>query len=202
MSDIANKPEAESNDEMAAARQAANEAKEMAVDAYEKVKRLEPAQLGYLGAMAVVVLATILFDMAAFRVFTDGAVSETQAAAERSLQANMNAWSYSAFTSSLTGKLMWLCALGGLGIVLWSTIAKVRSAWIPLAQAGCAIGAAFFMLLLYVVGFPDLSGVDTMLTSKIRSSATLFGYWLPLAAATTAAYLSIQRIMSPSNAKA
>ena len=117
-----------------AARQAAASAKQLAGSAAEKIMRLEPMQLAVAGLLSLVLATTFLFDMASFSVFSDGAVTETQAAAERSLEARMNSWSYTALASSLTGKLMWLSALLGVGFILYPAFANRHSAWVPLAQ--------------------------------------------------------------------
>ena len=56
--------------------------------------------------------------------------------------------------------------------------------------SGCAALATVLMLLLFVVGFPDLSAY-----SDADVSATLLGYWLPLIAAATATGCSVQRLL-------
>ena len=188
----------QSEDELAAAKQAAEEAvgqaKEMAQDAIEKIKILDPPQLGYLAAMAVVVIFTLVFKMASFDVGSDHAVSETQAQAERNAEAWMNSNSYSAFSSGLAGKLVWLSALSGVGLLLWSTIAKFRAGWVPLAQLGCAALATLLMVLLYVIGFPDLGAANERFSADFDTSATLFGYWVPLLASGAATFLVGKRI--------
>lgn len=178
-----------------AAEQAVGQAREMAADAMAKIRRLDAPRLGALAALAGVVLMTLIFDMASFSVFSDGAVSETQAQAERSLQARMNSWSYSAFASCLTGKLMWLVALAGTGLLVYDAVSRSQAVWLPLAQAGAAIATFLLMGLLFLVGFPDLGGLNVDLLSNVRASATLFGYWLPLLASGTAAFLLVQRIL-------
>jgi hypothetical protein len=187
-----------SEDELVAAKQAAEEAvdqaKVMTQDAIDKIKILDPPQLGYLAAMAVVVVFTLVFKMAAFDVASDYAVSETQAQAERNAEAWMNSNSYSAFSAGFTGKLMWLSALAGLGLLLWSTITKFRAGWVPLAQLGCATFATLMMLLLFLIGFPDLGAANERFSANFNSSATLLGFWIPLLAAGTATFLSGKRI--------
>jgi len=85
---------------------------------------------------------------------------------------------------------MWIAALGGACLVVYEAVNKTPAAWIPLAQIGCAVVATLLMMLLFVVGFPDLSAY-----SDANTTATLFGYWLPLAAASTATGCSIKRLM-------
>ena len=188
----------QNEEELAAAKQAAEEAvdqaKEMAQDAIDKIRILDPPQLGYLGAMLVVVVFSLVFKMAAFDVGSDHAVSETQAQAERNAEAWMNANSYTAFSSGFFGKLMWISALGGMGLLLWSTIAKFRAGWVPLAQLACAAFATLMLLLLYLIGFPDLGAANERFSANFNTSATLLGFWIPLLAAGTATFLSGKRI--------
>lgn len=177
------------------AQQVAGQAREMASDAIDKVKRLDSASLGALGALMAVLLLTFLVDMASFSVYSDTAISETMADAERSLEARMNSWSYSAFGSGMIGKLMWLSTLAAAGLLIYGAITQTHAAWLILAQAGAAALACLLMLLLFLVGFPDLQGVNEDVTSNVDSSATLLGYWLPLLGLGGASFLLIQRIV-------
>lgn len=174
-----------------AAQRAVLQARESATQAANAIRSLDSTRLGYLGCLAVVVVFTLLFDMASFTVATpDHAVSETVAQAQRDAQARLNSWSYSAFTSTGWGKLMWLSALCGVGIVIWSAVKKSAAAWVPLAQVGFAGATTLFMMLLFFVAFPDLSAY-----SDADSSATLLGYWLPLFAAAAATFLSLKPLL-------
>ncbi len=169
---------------------AVQQARDVSKQVIASVSALDPLRLTYLAAMAIVVVSSLVFNMASFSVGLDGPVSETTAHAQRVAEAKLNSWSYSAFTSSLWGKLMWLSAVGGIGVLVYEAVAKKSAAWIPLAQIGCAATAVLMMLLLFIVGFPDLSAyADT------STSATLLGYWLPLLAAGVAAGCSIKRIL-------
>lgn len=180
-------------DQTAAAREAAdqalNQAREAANSAIASLKTLDCNRLIYLAALATFVVSTLIFDMASFSIGVDHAVSETVAQAQRDLQARMNSWSYPIFTSTLWGKLAWLSAVGGVALVIVSASKGIRAAWIPLAEIGCAAICTLLLLLLFFVGFPDLSAYD-----DARCSATLFGYWLPFAAAAVATVTSARRV--------
>lgn len=188
----------QSDEELAAAKQAAEEAvdqaKEMAQEAIGKIKVLDAPQLGYLALLAIVVVFTLVFKMASFEVGSDHAVSETQAQAERNAEAWMNSNSYTAFSSGGIGKLMWISALGGVGLLLWSTVTKFRASWVPLAQVGFAGFATLLLLLLFLIGFPDLGGVNERYSANYDVTATWLGYWVPLLSAGAATYLSGNRI--------
>jgi len=174
-----------------ASEQAIEQARELATEAVSTIQGLDATRLSYLAALAVVVVFALVFDIASFSVGGSGPVSETQAAAERFAEARLNSWSYSAFTSCFWGKLMWLASLGGIVAVVWDTMTKSPAVWVPLAEVGSAAIACLMMLLLWFVAFPDLSGYgDTTM------SATLLGYYVPLAAAGFATFISARRIMS------
>lgn len=164
-----------------AAQKAVAQAQETAKQAVETIKMMSSERLAYLGCMAAVVACMLVFDMASFTVASDGPVSETVAAAQKALQARMNSWSYSAFTSTLWGKLAWGSAVTGIGLMITSAMGKIRAGWVPLALIGCAGLSTVLMLLLFFVGFPDLSA-----SRDAGCSATLLGYWAPLLAAAGA----------------
>lgn len=144
----------------------------------------------YLAALGLVVICTLIFDMASFSVRADHAVSETTAEAQRIAEAKLNSWSYSAFTSCFWGKLMWLSALAGIASLVYGAVTKSAAAWIPLSQIGFAGFATLLMMLIFLVGFPDLSAFDDAF-----SSATLLGYWLPLAACVAATVVAARRLL-------
>ena len=184
------------NDEAARAaravsQQAAEQAKEFTLNAASAIQELDRPRRLYLVTLAVVMVVTLVFDMTAFTVDSGGPVSETQAAAERFAQSRLNAAAYSAFSSSLWGKLMWLATLGGFATVVGSSTTKSTSPWVPLAEVGCAAVAAATMMLLWFVGFPDLSGYSDTFTR-----ATLLGYWLPLVGTCSATVLAAKRIVT------
>lgn len=174
-----------------ASQKAAEQAREFTTNAAIAIKGLDQPRRLYLLALAVVLAATLIFDMTAFTVDSGGPVSETQAAAERFAQSRLNAAAYSAFTSSIWGKLTWFATLGGIATVVWASITKSGSAWVPLAEVGCAAVAALMMMLLWFVGFPDLSGYSDTVTH-----ATLLGYWLPLLGSCLATALAAKRILA------
>ena len=195
MTDDSKLQSSEKDDSEAAAREAAEEAVRQAREVSEQVvtavSLLDHRRQIYLGALAVVVVCTLVFDMASFSVGTDYAVSETTAQAQRDTEAQLNSWAYSAFSSSAWGKLMWLSAVGGIATLIYGAVMKSSAAWVPLAQIGFAGLATLIMLLLFVVGFPDMSAY-----SDTETSATLLGYWIPLAAAGTATACSVQRLLA------
>lgn len=176
-----------------AAEQATAQAKELAANATSAMKALEPKRMYYVMALGVVVLFTLVFAMPSFSVGSAGPVSETQAMAERNVQATLNSWSYSAFSSTIWGKIMWLSALAGIAIVIWSAVKDTTAGWVPLAEVGCAAMAMLMLMLLYVVGFPSLPSYSEY--THVNVSATLFGYWIPLVAAGFATAMSVKRIV-------
>lgn len=175
-----------------AAREAMNQARETARDALTTIKAMDPLRLTYLGCLAVVVVSTLIFDIASFTVATPGkAVSETVAQAQRDAEALLNTNSISAFHAHrYWGRLMWFSALGGMVLLIWAVVKKSTLAWVPLAQVGLAGVATLCMLLLFAVGFPDLSAF-----SDASCSATLLGYWVPLLAAAGATFASVKPIL-------
>ena len=189
--------ESQSADGTAAAKEAAEhaaaQAKELASDAANAVKALEPSRLYYMIALGIVVVFTLIFAMPSFSVGSKGPVSETQAQAERDSEKFLTSISYSAFRSSIWGKIMWLSAVAGIGIVIWAAMTKPSFGWVPLAEVGCAALATLMLLLLFFVGFPNLPNYSDYTT--INVSATLLGYWIPLCAAGFATVVSAKRIV-------
>ena len=172
-----------------ATEKALSQAKAAADTAISSLKTLDRPRMIYVGALAAFVILALLFDMAVFRIGVDHAVSETVAQAQRELQAKMNSWSYPIFSATLWGKFAWGAAVVGIAIVVWSSSTKSAAAWVPLAEIACAAVCTVMMLLLFFVGFPDLSPY-----SDASCSATLLGYWLPLASAGAATYFSVSRL--------
>jgi len=173
-----------------ATQQALNQAKAAADTALTSLKTLDQRRMIYLGSLAAVVVLTLIFDMASFHIGVDHAVSETVAQAQRELQAKMNSWSYPVFSATAWGKIAWAAAMAGVAIVVWSASTNSKAVWVPLAEIGCAAVCTLMLLLLFFVGFPDLSPY-----SDASCSATLFGYWLPLGASGVAAYFSVVRLI-------
>ena len=68
---------------------------------------------------------------------------------------------------------------------------KRKDTWIPLALAGAA-GLAVLGILMTRMG---MSSGGSFGGTKISINGTLFGWWLPLAAAATATTVSVQRIL-------
>ncbi|MEM6471170.1 MAG: hypothetical protein AAF802_16540 [Planctomycetota bacterium] len=181
--------EAEAAQEVA--QQAVVQARETAEQALDALKRTSASRLCYLGCMAGVVVSMLVFDVASFRVATPGiAVSETMADAQRTMEARLNSLSYSAFASTLWGKLAWLSAAAGFGLMVASAIGKARGGWVPLAIIGCGAFATLLLILVFFVGFPDLSAY-----ADASCSATLFGYWLPLFASAVGTACAVKPIL-------
>ncbi len=88
------------------------------------------------------------------------------------------------------GLLALLGMLGGIGILLWTTFAKRKDSWIPLALAGAA-GAGVLGILMTRIG----TGGHTGWGGSVNINGTLLGWWLPLAAVVTATVVSVQRIL-------
>ena len=93
---------------------AIEQARELASEAVSTIKGLDGSRIRYLLALTLVVVCTLVFDLASFTVSSHGPVSETQAAAERFAEARLNSWSYSAFASCFWGKIIWLAKQGVL----------------------------------------------------------------------------------------
>ena len=172
-----------------AAQQAVEQARQTAEQAAATIRAMDATRLGYIGCLVAVVVFTLVVDMASFSVGVDYAVSETTAQAQREMEAKLNSWSYSAFSSCMWGKLMWLSAVGGIGLLMWSAMTKSKLAWVPLAMIGTGAICSLCLMLIFFVGFPDFSEYhDT------TCSATLFGYWIPLLCSIAATYLAAKPI--------
>ena len=177
--------------EAEAAQEAVTQARETATMAIETIRAMTSERIAYLGCLTAVVVFTLIFDMASFAVETpDVAVPETVAQAQREMEAKMNSWSYSVFSSSVWGKLTWFSALAGIGLTMTAAIKKLRAGWVPLATIGCAMMTTLLMMLLFFVGFPDLSAY-----SDASCSATMLGYWVPLLAAIGATSAAVKPIL-------
>lgn len=177
------------------AQQAVAQAQETVRKALRSLQSMSPDHWFYMGSMAAVVVCMLIFNMASFVVATPGVpVSETVADAQRSMEAKLNASSYSAFSSTLWGKLAWLSALGGIGLTVAFAVGKIRSGWVPLAKVGCSALATLLLLLLFFVGFPDLSAY-----SDANCDATWLGYWTPLISAAVATTAAAKPIFSASS---
>ncbi|MGI9240735.1 MAG: hypothetical protein ACR2RV_08035 [Verrucomicrobiales bacterium] len=88
------------------------------------------------------------------------------------------------------GKLAFLGAAAGIGILLWSTASKRKDPWIPLGLAAAA-GIAVLGILMTRSG---ISSGSSFGGTSFKTSGTLLGWWLPLAAAVVATVVSVQRI--------
>lgn len=88
------------------------------------------------------------------------------------------------YSGAFGGKLAFLGAAAGIGILIWSTLGKRKEPWIPLAIAGAA-GLAVLGILMTRMG----------MSTNVSINGTLFGWWLPFAAAATATTVAVQRIL-------
>lgn len=188
----ATSPQTESEAAHEATELAVARARETATLAVSAISSMTTQHLTYLGCLTAFVVCTLVFDMAAFSVATPGvAVSETVAQAQREAEAKLNSWAYSAFTSSVWGKVASLSALAGIGLTMAWGLNKLRAGWVPLAFIGCAGMTTLMMLLLFFVGFPDLSAY-----SDASCSATLLGYWFPVFAAGAATFVAVRPLLA------
>lgn len=206
------KPEAESTDSKtdesaAAAKQAA---REFADNAGAMFKGLGQKMQIYLVALAVTLICSIFFSAFKFKVkntvldrdLTKGLSALAEAVGEATGQKpNIKTEKVinshrTGTTSSLLGlrsfggTFAFLGAAGGIGLLLWSTFAKRKETWIPLAIAGAA-GLAALGVLISGAGL----GGRTFFGSGVTFHPTILGWWLPLAAAATATTLAVQRIL-------
>lgn len=170
--------------------EAVRQARELSGKVMSTLANLDRERSIYLGAMAIVIVFTLIFDMASFSVGTDYAVSETTAQAQRVAEAKLNSWSYSAFSSCIWGKLMWFAAVGAVASLLYGAVSKTAAAWVPLSQIGFSGVASLLMLLILMVGFPDLSAYD-----DATCAATLLGFWFPFMACLVATGIATKRLI-------
>ena len=161
-----------SDDSAAAAKEAA---KDFANNAGEMFKGLDQKMQIYLIAMGVTLLCSMFFG--AFKLNL-GILGSTTTPSLLGLSGY--------FGGTLGGKLAFLGSGAGVGILIWSNLAKRKDPWIPLAIAGSAGAAALGILMTRLGQGGSGSAID----------GTLLGWWLPLAGAVTATVVSVQRILN------
>jgi len=198
------KPAGESNDsktgtdESAAAAKEA--AKEFAHNAGAMFKGLDQKMQIYLVALAVTLLCSFLFGAYKSKVKLSKEMKEmTEMASKvtgRSVETSSKNTSPSLlglhdYSGAFGGKLAFLGAAAGIGLLLWSTLGKRKDPWIPLAIAGAAAAAVLGILLTRM----GMSGGGSFGGTKVSINGTLLGWWLPLAAAATATAVAVQRIL-------
>ena len=185
-----------SDEGAAAAREAA---KDFANNAGAMIQGLDQKMQIYLVALAVTLVCALFFN--AITVKSKAAAEISKSVAEMAsamtgekVEADGRVAKLKAGTitniGSFWGTLALLGAAGGIGILIWSTVAKRKDAWIPLALAGTA-GAAALGVLLVRFGHGWGWGWD----SSSNVDGTLLGWWVPLAAAAVATTVSVQRIL-------
>ena len=180
-------------DQSAAA--AKDAAKDFANNAGNFFQALDHKNKIYLIALAVTALCSLVFSAFTTTVETSGAAGGLGALVGTTVGAsNSNSpalLSLHHYKGAFGGKLAFLGAVAGIGILIWSTIAKRKDAWVPLAVAGAAC-AATLGILLTRLGMASGGGNELI---KVSINGTIFGWWVPLAGAVAATVVSVQRIM-------
>lgn len=168
-------------------------ARQFANDAGSFFTALDQRHKVYLIALAITLLCSVLFG--AYKVNVSGAGG--MAAFAESMLENASSRTSPSLLSlgsgkgAFGGKLAFLGALAGVGILIWSASAKRRDPWVPLALAGSA-GLATLGILITRLGTGG-GGSNEMI--KVSVDGTLFGWWLPFLAAAAATFVSVQRIL-------
>ncbi len=189
-------PSSDSDQAAAAAKEAAMQAKAKAGQAAQALRQLDGPNKIVAGALLVAAICALVFDMVSFEITSSKPVSPTMAAEMTRMEGMLNGAAYSAFSSTLWGKIMMLSAVGGVGLLIWSHLTKQRAGWVPLAIAGSAVLCLAMMLLIGLTGAPS-DGLFARNESYLRPDIdlTLLGYWLPLLAAGAAAAAGAKRIL-------
>ena len=139
----------------------------------------------YLGGLAVALICGVLFDAITIQVKSPALPDGLAGLIPHS------ATSVSAFDMGAKGKLAILAAAAGIGIWVWNFKSTKKEPWVPKALAGCAgFSALMFLALLFTGG-----GGNSMV--EIDIDMTLFGFWLPFAAAIAATVFSVKKLKQP-----
>ena len=185
-------PSKSDSDESAAAAKEA--AKDFANNANALFKGLDQKLQIYLVALAVTALCSLFFG--AFKVSMKskgdnglGAIADNMIGSSSSGKTSPALVGLGNSKGAFGGKLAFLGAAAGIGILIWSTAARRKDPWIPLGIAGAA-GLAALGILTTRIGMGGASN-EFM---KISINGTLLGWWLPLAGAVAATVISVQRI--------
>ncbi len=177
------------DDSAAAAKEAA---KEFATNASSMFKGLDQKHQVYLVALAVTALCSLVFGAFSTKVKMSKDVPDlvkiTGSATQKGTSPSL--LSLHDYKGAFGGKLAFLGAVAGVGILIWSTLGKRKEAWVPLALAGAA-GLAALGILMTRLGMSSGGGSDLV---KVSINGTLLGWWLPLAGAVAATVVSVQRI--------
>lgn len=191
-------PASPSSDESAAAAREA--AKDLANNAGAMFRGLNQKLQIYLVALSVTLVCSFLFGAFKTKVKMDKEFKEVVEFSRQITGQSFDSKSTSPalvglknYSGAAGGKLAFLGAAAGLGILLWSTIGKRKDAWIPLALPGAAALAALGILMTRsgITGGSGFGGASV----SVSTSGTLLGWWLPLAAAVVATVVSVQRIL-------
>lgn len=117
----------------------------------------------YLVAMVVMFLCSVIFPV----------VSGMGALGARATMASAGFW----------GFLIIVGGLGGIGLTIWSEMAKRKDPWLPIAIASCA-GAAALSFLYMLIRVREIAGHLSPL-----------GFWIPLVGAGVATTIAVMRIV-------
>jgi hypothetical protein len=185
-------PTKSESDKSAAAAKVA--AKDFANNANALFKGLDQKLQIYLIALAVTALCSLVFGAFSTKIKMGKGMPELAkvtsqlSGAQKSTSPSL--LSLHSYKGAFGGKLAFLGALAGIGILVWSTVGKRKDSWIPLGLAGAA-GVAALGILMTRLGMSSGGGNEMM---KISINGTLLGWWLPFAAAIAATVVAVQRI--------
>jgi len=179
-------------DESAAAAKEA--AKDFANNAGVMFQGLNQKMQIYLVALVVTLICSFLFG--AFKTKVEMGkefrqVAELTGHSLKSKHTSPSLVGLKDYSGAAGGKLAFLGAAAGIGILLWSTFGKRREAWIPLGLAAAACLGALGILMTR----SGMAGGSSFGGTSVSINGTLLGWWVPLAAAIVAAVVSIQRIL-------
>ncbi len=173
-----------------AAAKALGEAKEKMAAGVEAFKKLDLQAQIYLGGLALTVLCSILFSAVGVSVKADGPMADV-------IKQSASSASVPVIRAGANGLFAVLAAAAGIGLWVWNFMGKKKETWAPLAIAGSAgLSALLYVLLWLRSGTKSVS----MGSVEISMHMTIFGFWLPLAAAIAAAYVSIKPLVKPQQA--
>jgi hypothetical protein len=199
------KPEGESDDsaksEVDESAAAAKEvAKDFANNAGAMFQGLDQKMQIYLVALVVTLLCSIFFGAFKTKMKMSAEMKQMSEMAKKMTGQDIQASSSQTlpslsgmhgYSGAFGGKLAFLGAAAGIGILLWSTFGKRKETWIPLGLAGAA-GLAALGILMTRMG---MGGGGSFGGTSISINGTILGWWLPLAAAVVATVVSAQRIL-------
>lgn len=173
-----------------AAAKAIGQAKEKMTAGVEAFKKLDLQAQIYLAGLTVTVLCSSVFSFYSVSYKMDGAGSEIAKQIARSV-------SYpSVLQAGANGAFAVFAAAAGIGLWIWNLKAKKKESWAPLAIAGSAALSAILLLVLWLrVGSTLASVAPSGFGLSMSAGMTILGFWLPLAGAIAAAFVSVKPII-------